>query len=143
MSFFFGFKGQIGRAKYWLLLLFWAVAIVSTGPFLIKLVDQESTTLQSVILFALFALISISIMSIVVRRLHDLGKSGWWYVLYILVPKTGIAFSGADPGTDTQTAVLAVCGIIALWAFLDLGFVRGKMGDNKYAFASDVISVHP
>lgn len=143
MSFFFGFKGQIGRAKYWLLMLFWAAVMFSTGPILIQLVDQESAPLQSVVLFALFALLSISIMSMVVRRLHDLGKSGWWYVLYILVPKTGIALSSANPETDTQTAVLAVAGIIALWAFLDLGFIRGKMGDNKYAFASDVISVHP
>jgi len=45
---------------------------------------------------------------ITVKRYHDRGKSGWWY-LFQFIPLVG-----------------------PIWAFIELGFCSGDDGDNDY-----------
>lgn len=88
ISRFARFSGRASRAEYWYFFL--AVLLLNVVLTLLGLVFSESVLgdlielLSSV--FLLFVLIPS--VSIGVRRLHDVNKSGWWYLL-ILVPLLG------------------------------------------------------
>jgi uncharacterized membrane protein YhaH (DUF805 family) len=43
-----------------------------------------------------------------VKRLHDLNKTGWWYLFYVI------------PGAGW------------IWSFVELGCLRGTVGANRY-----------
>ena len=77
---FFGnysnFSGRARRSEYWMAYLF--TGLVSTGLSLIH-----------PILGSIWALvIAVPSIAICIRRLHDIGKSGWWYLM-ICVPLVG------------------------------------------------------
>ena len=73
------FEGRARRSEYWYFVLF--VAIV-TGA--LNFLLGTYSGIGRVISIAL----SLATISVGVRRLHDIGKSGWWYLLY-LVPVIG------------------------------------------------------
>lgn len=82
------FTGRASRAEYWYFFL--AVLLVNVVLTLLAHLFSESVlgdlieVLSSV--FLLFVLIPS--ISIGVRRLHDVSKSGWWYLL-LLIPLIG------------------------------------------------------
>lgn len=73
------FEGRARRSEYWYFVLFVAIVTSVLG----FLLGQDSG-ITRVISIAL----SLATISVGVRRLHDIGKSGWWYLLY-LVPLIG------------------------------------------------------
>ncbi|WP_010198504.1 DUF805 domain-containing protein [Bacillus sp. m3-13] len=87
---YFNFSGRAGRKEYWIFTLvhsviFWVI------PMFIAYFFQDSEIIVGI--FGLFYLIFIlgtiiPVISINVRRLHDIGKSGWWYLI-ILIPIVG------------------------------------------------------
>ncbi len=99
----------------------------------------ESRHAQAIVVLALFGLASFSFMSIVIRRLHDLGKSGWWYIPYVFMPNAVIGFAKTNPDINIPTAVLVVVAIVAIWAFLELGFIRGTKELNKTDYGPPLV----
>jgi uncharacterized membrane protein YhaH (DUF805 family) len=80
-----GFSGRARRAEYWLYLYF---------SFLIVLVLYFLTVLaHSSFVFMLVPMYYLAMLvpslAVLVRRLHDVGISGWW-ILIIFVPIAGI-----------------------------------------------------
>lgn len=77
------FNGRAIRSQFWYFVLF--SFIIS---FVLGIVDDMLFGRQ--ILSMIFNLaVLIPSIAIAVRRLHDLGKTGWWYLL-IFVPLIGI-----------------------------------------------------
>lgn len=79
------FNGRARRSEYWYFVLaniVILVPIIAIGAFLIALMEMErfAPALAGVaILYNLF--IFIPSVAVSVRRLHDIGKSGWFYLL--------------------------------------------------------------
>ena len=85
------FNGRARRAEYWyftlgnfiLLIPFYAIAIV--GAF-------NNSILLSSVGFVLYGLLAFAIflpsLAVIVRRLHDINKSGWNYFI-VLIPIVG------------------------------------------------------
>ena len=78
------FKGRARRKEYWMFLLFDAIfAIVAGG------IDYVAGTSSHGVFYGLFILGTfIPSTAVAVRRLHDIGKSGWMY-LVVLIPLIG------------------------------------------------------
>jgi uncharacterized membrane protein YhaH (DUF805 family) len=74
-------QGRAGRAEYWWWVLF--AFIVYIVGFIIDLVAKSPIP---VIILALVLLLPS--LAVVVRRLHDTGRSGWWYWI-ALIPFVG------------------------------------------------------
>jgi uncharacterized membrane protein YhaH (DUF805 family) len=85
------------------------------------------------IVFIAFTVVSwISAFAVGVKRLHDRDKSGWWILLFYLAPSV----LGSIANTSEQPLVGFVLGVgsfvISIWALVELGFLRGTVGPNRY-----------
>jgi uncharacterized membrane protein YhaH (DUF805 family) len=77
------FDGRASLAEYWYFVLFNVLASIVVGIIGSMLEDRTETISR---LYSL-ALIVPSI-AVAVRRLHDIGKSGWWWLI-CLIPLVG------------------------------------------------------
>jgi len=141
-TFFFGFRGRINRAKYWLALL-----ILFTADATLTLLGRAvggGTTLQ-VVSYAANLAIFISTLALGAKRLHDRDRSAWWLCLFYLGPFligiTGWLFVWATAGSFGDVRVfslfllrLCLLGSIALaiWGSAEVGFRRGITGYNRF-----------
>lgn len=89
------FKGRSTRSEYWYFILF--VFIISV---VLTLVDTllinpalgmtPAEAAQGGLLVPIFALaVILPKIAVGIRRLHDIGKSGWWYLI-IFIPIIGV-----------------------------------------------------
>jgi uncharacterized membrane protein YhaH (DUF805 family) len=119
----FGFSGRINRGKFWLAvvlwIVFWAIAvpICVLAAFMILGLHLPDSSLPSdelvtryirmafdylfllIIIIAFFIVSWISAFAVGIKRLHDRNKSGWWILLFYLVPSvlSGIADTSEQP----------------------------------------------
>ena len=97
-----GFSGRARRKEYWMfvlmnLIISFVLGIIS-GLFL------NGTPVLGAI-YGLF--IFLPALAVAIRRLHDIGKSGWWYLI-VLIPVVG-----------------------AIWLIV-LFATEGNAGENQY-----------
>jgi uncharacterized membrane protein YhaH (DUF805 family) len=85
---YFEFSGRTGRAQYWLFVLFNIILLVTAMLLDRKLSGADSHRLGVLTLFVIIFHFVPSITT-TIRRLHDVGRSGWWYLLG-MVPFGGI-----------------------------------------------------
>ena len=92
---FADFKGRARRKEYWMYSLF--QVLIGFSLYLISFIfftnildySNEKGLYSSLLLFVIFLMLHfIPNIAITVRRLHDTGKSGWWYLLS-LIPYIG------------------------------------------------------
>ncbi len=84
------FSGRAGRSEFWWFELFCLLLIVGAG--------MVNETLSNLVSLAL-ALPSLAVGA---RRLHDINKSGWWQLLY-LIPVVGwivVIYWAAQPARE-------------------------------------------
>ena len=83
------FSGRARRKEYWFFVLFNIIFSIAFG-----IIDGVTGTFDPAtgmgMLGALYALaVLIPSLAVTVRRLHDTGRSGWWFFI-ILVPLLGV-----------------------------------------------------
>jgi len=140
----FSYSGRINRAKYWLAMaIYFGIGVVIAGAFFImlgnsilELADDADDgvifgLLSKGIGFFLVALVIyipliVSSVFVGIKRLHDRDKSGWWLLVFYLLPTVLNELSGVS-------SILAFVSIaITIWTFVELGCLRGTQGPNKY-----------
>jgi uncharacterized membrane protein YhaH (DUF805 family) len=127
LAFLFSPLGRIGRGKWWLAQLVTIVIVIIflvllsmqfSGDEIIKhLSDRPNPNIDpmfvlELLVFALF--LAWMTFCFTVKRYHDRGKSGWWYLIQF-IPIAG-----------------------PIWAFIELGFCSGDDGDNDYGDGPDL-----
>ena len=70
------FKGRASRSEYWFWILFLVIASIS-----ITVLEAAAGIYNATVIFYLATLLPG--ISILVRRLHDVNRSGWWYWLVL------------------------------------------------------------
>ena len=83
----FGFSGRINRAKYWLTFVIYLIA-VSAFFVLFSLAFSFPTDVLGVFLIVCVPSIPIiiSTIAVAIKRLHDRDKSGWWFLVFYVLP---------------------------------------------------------
>ena len=102
----YSFKGRNGRGSYWII---WVIGIVLS--YIMDEVPSRSTELTFiVIIIILLEVVNYlwTCAAMLVKRCRDVNNSGWWAFL-ILIPIIG-----------------------QIWAFIQLGLIKGKSEVNKY-----------
>ena len=103
------FSGRARRAEYWMFtLLNFIIAIVTIVLDNVLGTASEELgygliKLEFGLIFGLFGLATIiPALAVTVRRLHDVGKSGWWMFIS-LIPLIGCIWLFVLTVTDSQT----------------------------------------
>lgn len=80
------FKGRVSRKTYWMFILFTSIigVLIVAVSFLLGM-GNNATFISNIYGLCLW----LPSISLGVRRMHDIGKSGWW-VLISLIPVIGI-----------------------------------------------------
>jgi uncharacterized membrane protein YhaH (DUF805 family) len=136
MDFLFGFQGRINRAKYWLFVL---ISLI-VGILLSALTYVFQTIGLGMIGIIIAVIVDIAFfvagIAVGIKRLHDRDKSGWWLLVFYLLP--GILF-GVGAGLAMTTGRGGISMILSLaafalliWAFVELACLRGTVGQNRY-----------
>jgi uncharacterized membrane protein YhaH (DUF805 family) len=107
------FSGRARRKEYWMFVLFnfiflfvWTFVAAFAFALAGSMEDNDVTHIANIIYLSYMTCMLLPGMAVSVRRLHDLGKSGWW-LLIMLIPFGGI------------------------WLFI-LMVTEGQIGDNRY-----------
>ena len=145
------FSGRAGRREFWLFMLVHYIigAVLSAVDLMVffggsidRILDESFPLFPITTIYGLLVLIPGLALS--VRRLHDIGRSGWWQALVAFWPLTGVfgflvaaldesgssAEALALPGILTLISLIAaVIGSIILLVF---AVRKGDDGDNAY-----------
>lgn len=140
-------RGRTNRGRFWLILLiFWLATVVVLIPVAVLSRAQQlagpNDPVQPVlaigfaVVVAVFAVIWLVVgILVAIRRMHDRDKSGHWlWLLYFLPGVLGAAGdalqkSGAD---GAALFFLLASFILSIWAFVELGCLRGTVGANRF-----------
>ena len=111
-QFYFSFRGRVNRSAYWLryLLLIWGCSILLV-VLVIGLADTNPDSAELILYiwlvlsFVLWPWIGLAVGA---KRYHDRDKSAWW-LLIAFIPIIG-----------------------PIWQFVELGFLKGTDGPNRF-----------
>ncbi|MGB2931581.1 MAG: DUF805 domain-containing protein [Methyloceanibacter sp.] len=108
-QFYLSAEGRVDRKQWWLRLILPVFVIGVMLAFVDMAVGTYNTRTGGGLLSGLFGLAAL-VPSILVdiKRWHDRDKSGWW-MLILFVPIIG-----------------------AIWFLIELGFLRGTPGPNRF-----------
>ena len=134
MQLLFSFRGRLNRKRYWMtVIVTMAVIILLLLLALVMIREQrfEFAALTVVILFILYIPLIWIGLAIGAKRLHDRNKSAWWLLVFYALP--GILSTAGNQMDDPGFLILHVVSFaISLWAFVELGCLRGTSGPNQY-----------
>ena len=146
------FSGRALRPEYWWWLVGYVIAgsiLATIDAFVVSLLDQEDAFSPLYLVFVLAVLLpSLAVTS---RRLHDIGKSGWWLLVWVGITSIGwipfalgaaaLALGLLDEwsGTNIEWIPLILGGFLTLvvqvsvfvWMILWLAR-QGDAGPNSY-----------
>ena len=81
----------------------------------------------------LFILVLFSAIAVGIKRLHDRDKSGWWAILFMVLPMLLNGASRAGIVTPSSSMVLQWVSLaLAIWGIVEFGFLRGTVGPNQF-----------
>jgi uncharacterized membrane protein YhaH (DUF805 family) len=139
----FLFYGRYGRRKFWL----WALALPPLMLLMLPPLAGMNNPTGSAGAAALFVM-SLPFLwlycKLIIHRLHDLGWSGWWFLMFTVLPFLMFRESDAIYGRIEQSGVaqqaikpyviFMTFGSFAIFlgGFILVGCLRGTEGPNKF-----------
>ena len=131
----FGYDGRLSRLYYWLgLAAAWAITV-----FFAAIAEDVTAGTGDIGRYVVFVFIVGSLVwmhsAVTIKRLHDRGHSAVWYLVYGIAPPA--LFIAATyfytNGTLAPASILYVLSFAGLiWVIVELGFLRGTAGPNRY-----------
>lgn len=129
----FSFQGRINRQPYWLVsMLMIALTMVLLGILVVTgALDADLEGLADGMLWLVIYIPLIWIgLAVAAKRLHDRDKSARWLVVFYALP--GL-LDGIGEVLGGAGFVLSLGSLgISIWAMVELGFLRGTAGPNRY-----------
>jgi uncharacterized membrane protein YhaH (DUF805 family) len=152
----FSIRGRISRTEFWV-----GMTVILAITTLAVLIAGHRTGVRGLSeFFGIVAVIALAspfcLVAIVIKRLHDIDRSGWWALALLIPLLLGavalIAFAGlreegriVEEWKDFWTSALYVTAGLAIaslaYVITKLGFTRGTAGTNR--FGPDSLSMTP
>ena len=135
----FSFTGRLNRKPYWLttlamiasLLVLIILAFVLIGGAAALAATPPGLGIGLIVLVLIYIPLLWVGLALGAKRLHDRNKSGWWLVLFWVLP--GHPARGRRTDRDGIGIVLTGRGFgISIWGLVEIGFLRGTVGPNQY-----------
>jgi uncharacterized membrane protein YhaH (DUF805 family) len=130
----FSFRGRLNRKPYWMTVIATMAIIVLLLLLALSMIREyrfEFAAFTVVILLILYIPLVWIGLAIGAKRLHDRDKSAWWLLVFYLLP--GILSTAGNEMGDVGFILLHIISFaISVWAFVELGCLRGTPGPNRY-----------
>ncbi|MBS0296614.1 MAG: DUF805 domain-containing protein [Proteobacteria bacterium] len=133
----FSFEGRTSRIGFWrtfLCLQFASAVVLSLSAF-----ATMAAGWAGAIPALLFLPLLVTNLAVIVRRLHDRGKSGWWTLIFNAAPLTLVGVGeglprllGQSSGGAAGLMVLFLATGLGLWGWVEMGLLKGQAGANRY-----------
>jgi uncharacterized membrane protein YhaH (DUF805 family) len=93
------FSGRAARSEYWYWALFIFILMIVTG-ILDKAMFPDSESSQGPITAVASVVTLLPSLAVGVRRLHDIDRSGWWYlIVFTIIGIFVLIYWACQPGT--------------------------------------------
>ncbi len=127
---FLSFQGRLNRKPYWLGTIA-LLSLVVIGVFGVMFLAGGGGGIAAI--GVIYLLLLWPTLAIGVKRLHDRNKSAWWLVVFYVAPTllNVLGEGGEAEGVGAMIFGLASLAI-SIWALVELGFLRGTVGANRY-----------
>jgi uncharacterized membrane protein YhaH (DUF805 family) len=130
----FSFQGRLNRKPYWMTMIATMVIIIILLLFALILIREhrfEFAGLTLTLLVILYIPLIWIGLAIGAKRLHDRDKSAWWLLVFYAAP--GILSTAGNRMEEVGFIILHIISFgISVWAFVELGCLRGTPGPNRY-----------
>lgn len=124
------FGGRSQRKEFWYFFLFYSLFSIPFGVVDMFLIG---TSILGTIYFLAFLTPSLAVG---VRRLHDMGRSGWWMLLYtgIVLQQlaSGIKVSGRGVNEEAVVAIVFVVAAVCTIVLIVFMVRKSQPGHNRY-----------
>jgi uncharacterized membrane protein YhaH (DUF805 family) len=134
-SLFLSLDGRIGRRAFWL-----GFIVVGAGLIAADVISRVISPSVGISVFLSLVLVY-PLVAVVVKRLHDRGRSGWWAALLAAPLGAGVAAAYATRLFGLGEVVIQHAATTGIWAGLaavvalvivELGCRRGKPGYSEH-----------
>ena len=133
----FSVAGRTSRRNYWRLQN--RLILASAAVWCLTMFATMAGGWLGAIPLMLLAPIFVAAICLCLRRLHDRGRSAWWFILFIPGPPLllGVAY-GLEESVGGLGAALADLPLslgavgLTVWAWVEIGFRRGTRGPNAF-----------
>lgn len=128
---YFGFHGRIERKTFWL-------ASIAPGTIqTIVWVGYESFPIPPPVLAFAAGVAAFAMAMLNAKRLHDVGKSGWWQLILLLsIPLIIGAYLALFWNSPVLALALSLSAMVTslagLWIVIQMWFFQGTPGDNDF-----------
>jgi uncharacterized membrane protein YhaH (DUF805 family) len=130
----FSFRGRLNRKPYWMTIIATMAIFVLLLLLALSMIREhrfEFAAFTVVILLILYIPLVWIGLAISAKRLHDRDKSAWWLLVFYVLP--GIFSTAGNEMGDVGFILLHIISFaISVWAFVELGCLRGTPGPNRY-----------
>lgn len=123
------FNGRASRGEFWTFLIF--VTVLTFAAHQIDAMRGERVAIamnMGIFELSITLILLLPTVTVGVRRLHDMGRSGWWMML-IYLPWLATLASGDNPSLTLVAAGALLLGGIS-WIVMML--LPGEAGENAY-----------
>lgn len=125
------FEGRASRSEFWWYVLATLVIAFFVGlaaiPFLIF-----SPYAPYILAYAFVLAIFTPTLAVIIRRLHDTGRSAWWSMGFVVSAVYELANFLAPPGFDALFWLIYIILLLYNIALLVFMALPGNTGENKY-----------
>ena len=126
---FLSFQGRLNRKPYWLGTIA-LLSLVIIGVFGVMFLTGGGGVAA---IGVIYLLLLWPTLAIGVKRLHDRNRSAWWLVVFYVVPTLLNVLGAGGDGDGVGATIFGLASLaISIWALVELGFLRGTVGANRY-----------
>lgn len=138
---YFDFSGRARRSEFWMVFgMYYMISGILMGiaTLIYAITLNEYVVLAVSVIILLFSLAAfIPSLALCVRRLHDIGESGWWFAVYLAFAVVfsfviGVMSFNPSPTMGTIVGVLAIALSIASIIYYITTLKDSQPGENKW-----------
>lgn len=134
---FFGFHGRISRKTFW---------VASIPPAIVQVVawaGYGNLPVPPPVLAFSAGVGAFAMAMLNTKRLHDVGKSGWWQLISLLsVPLIASAYAALYWDSPVLALMLslasAVFSLWGMWILFEMWIKQGDADDNRFGAAPKI-----
>lgn len=138
------FSGRSSRSQYWFVVLALVILnifisvpmiLVPFAMFGVPALGLGLMVVANIVVFGIAIAILIPSLALTVRRLHDIGRSGVWLVIFLLLPMlAGLILVLAMQNNYNTAGIIfsmAILPIAGIWGLIWM-CTPGDVGENEY-----------